>query len=922
MTNKGLSTKQLVFSSYIVLAMFSLATCLISKYLITNSHFTIDFENLLEFPITSYLYLGGIISLSLLLFLFSNWQIRWVEKQNVTVGTRLLALLTACGLVFTTLMVWPNASSALWTSVGLSSYMILADLFANPKERNLTWLISWMIILSGFLSMVLFDGYLHYDEKQRIDTAKSLFHTASEDAILEFEDVKSALSDQQIFQQVVPAPFTFKIHREEFNEINKEIFQPDEDNSFTYVFNAYDRNGNPMIYETYTSLSYFNEFSKRSDTLNDNLFFDPIRNAYLATWIHEVPDDENSPFTIYLEQYPKQAGIHMASNFLAEGNLGKYDYAYYKNNQLASFSSPYILEAKDADLPLGIGESVIQTNNNYTNLFLQVGENAMIKLSRKAARLIKPVSLFSFIFIFLGLLIGFGSLINKKVPIIPEYLSFDLGRISSLKNKLQFSIIALIIFSFVIIGVVTIYYFQNLSRQYDRDLTEEKALALAMDIQNKTRHMVDYRMMVNSISNELLSLCKKHNVDINIYDNTGGLALSSFSKVYEEGKIKAKLDQDILGSFAANKDQIKLDFLSPKLGKNFQEAYIPILGPNENIQIIINSLQTPITESNSKVSDFVGTLLNIYVFLFLLAGALALAVSNSITQPLKDLGEKIKKLKLGSKNEPLDWQSEDEIGKLVSNYNEMVEQLDDSAKMIAKTERDMAWREMAKQVAHEIKNPLTPMKLSIQYLKRAIEQRPEETDELVDRVSSTLIEQIDNLSNIAGAFSNFGKMPQAKNEKIILNEVVEAIHDLFRKRNDMDINMYEPIDELYVFADKNALVRILNNMVKNAIQAIPTDRRGHIDVKLYKNDKQAVVKISDNGIGIPDHRKEKVFMPNFTTKSSGTGLGLAICANMVESFNGRLYFNSTESVGTDFYLEIPLMHVNDNFEEHERVLLD
>jgi len=229
---------------------------------------------------------------------------------------------------------------------------------------------------------------------------------------------------------------------------------------------------------------------------------------------------------------------------------------------------------------------------------------------------------------------------------------------------------------------------------------------------------------------------------------------------------------------------------------------------------------------------------------------------------------------------------------------------------------------MAKQVAHEIKNPLTPMKLSIQYLQRAINQNPEDTDELVGRVSSTLIEQIDNLSNIAGAFSNFGKMPQAKNEKVVLNEVVEAIHDLFRKRNDMDINMYEPIDELYIFADKNALVRILNNLVKNAIQAIPTDRRGHIDVKLYKEGKMAVVKISDNGIGIPDHRKEKVFLPNFTTKSSGTGLGLAICANMVESFNGRLHFNSTEGVGTDFYIEIPLMHVNDNFEEQERVVLE
>jgi signal transduction histidine kinase len=138
----------------------------------------------------------------------------------------------------------------------------------------------------------------------------------------------------------------------------------------------------------------------------------------------------------------------------------------------------------------------------------------------------------------------------------------------------------------------------------------------------------------------------------------------------------------------------------------------------------------------------------------------------------------------------------------------------------------------------------------------------------------------------------------------------------------MEINMYEPIDELFVFADKNALLRILNNIVKNAIQAIPTDRRGHIDVKLYKKDAVAIVQITDNGVGIPDERKDKVFLPNFTTKSSGTGLGLAICANMVESFNGRLYFESTEGVGTDFFVEIPLMHLNDNFVQEERVILE
>jgi signal transduction histidine kinase len=165
-------------------------------------------------------------------------------------------------------------------------------------------------------------------------------------------------------------------------------------------------------------------------------------------------------------------------------------------------------------------------------------------------------------------------------------------------------------------------------------------------------------------------------------------------------------------------------------------------------------------------------------------------------------------------------------------------------------------------------------------------------------------------------------MPQGNNEKIILNEIVENIHDLFRKRDDMDIFMTEPLDEIYVFADRNHLIRVLNNILKNAIQAIPTERRGRIDLKLYKKAGLAIVEIRDNGVGIPDSMKNKVFTPNFTTKSSGTGLGLAIAANMMESFNGHIRFTTVPGEGTIFYIEIPLMHVKDNFEDVERISLE
>jgi signal transduction histidine kinase len=188
-------------------------------------------------------------------------------------------------------------------------------------------------------------------------------------------------------------------------------------------------------------------------------------------------------------------------------------------------------------------------------------------------------------------------------------------------------------------------------------------------------------------------------------------------------------------------------------------------------------------------------------------------------------------------------------------------------------------------------------------------------------VSHTLIEQIDNLSNIASEFSNFAKMPQADNEKVLLNDVVASVHDLFRKREDMDIHLYVPIQDIYVFADRNQLVRVLNNVVKNAIQAIPEDRRGRVDISLLKRDDKAIISIMDNGTGIPNDMRDKVFSPNFTTKSSGTGLGLAICANIVETFNGRIYFATNPEEGTTFFIEIPLMRLEGNVKEQEHVML-
>jgi len=298
----------------------------------------------------------------------------------------------------------------------------------------------------------------------------------------------------------------------------------------------------------------------------------------------------------------------------------------------------------------------------------------------------------------------------------------------------------------------------------------------------------------------------------------------------------------------------------------------------------------------------------------LIAGSIAILIANSITQPISKIGEKLKQFKLGGQNEPLEWSSKDELGALIDEYNSLIQKLKDSASMLAKSEREGAWREMAKQVAHEIKNPLTPMKLSIQYLQRAYKAgtSPEDLGDLIKRVTNTLIEQIDNLAAIATEFSTFAKMPQAQNEQLSVNQLVGSVYELFRERGgtmDVSINMIDK--DLQVIADKNHLLRVLNNLLKNAIQAIPEDRHGIISMELRKEDNNAVIIVTDNGTGISEEKRDKVFVPNFTTKSSGTGLGLAMSKNIIESFYGSIYFETEVNVGTSFFVKLPIEEIKE-----------
>jgi nitrogen fixation/metabolism regulation signal transduction histidine kinase len=236
----------------------------------------------------------------------------------------------------------------------------------------------------------------------------------------------------------------------------------------------------------------------------------------------------------------------------------------------------------------------------------------------------------------------------------------------------------------------------------------------------------------------------------------------------------------------------------------------------------------------------------------------------------------------------------------------MVEKLGESATALAKSEREGAWREMARQVAHEIKNPLTPMKLSIQYLQKAINSNQPNVKELSSNVANTLVEQIDHLSKIAADFSQFANIGITHVELFDLHDVIGSLKDLYQPNQQVELIWYPVLEKVMVNADKTQMNRLFTNLFANAVEACHERSDCKIEVSEIIEGDIIRISIKDNGEGIAPEMQKRIFIPNFTTKSSGTGLGLAMCKGIVEQAKGKIWFETEEGKGTTFFIELNL----------------
>ncbi|MCH2214192.1 MAG: HAMP domain-containing histidine kinase [Flavobacteriales bacterium] len=590
------------------------------------------------------------------------------------------------------------------------------------------------------------------------------------------------------------------------------------------------------------------------------------------------------------------------------------DREYVNNAEVTQYSSARYSEGRltqnRGDYPYPSNPDVFTTQSNkglsYFNLrgfehyVSRFNESDFVVVSKKLYSPLDKITTATYLCVIFGLvisiIIGLYRLRDSS-----SFLQLNLNR------KIQLLLVLLTLFTMVLFSLATRYYIESNYREKNERLISEKMHSILLELENKLSEEDELNYDMSDYLNRILSQFSViFFTDINLFNTEGDLIASSQMRMFNEGLISRIMDPTAF-AYMDYVDQVEY-VQNEAVGElSYISAYSPLLNRRGEI---IGYTNLPYfarqTELTNEISSFLVSVINLFVLVFVLSLIIALFISQWITLPLRSIRESLSAIELGKANRLVGYQGRDEIGLLVDEYNAKVSELEINASKLSQSERESAWREMAKQVAHEIKNPLTPMKLSVQHLERTILSEGEVNEERVAKVVKNLVEQIDTLTSIANAFSGFAKMPKAKVERINLVDCVAAAVELFSSFDKVDFEThYDPNLTYAVNCDKDQLVRVFNNLIKNAVQSLPPDRKGQIEIDILKEDAGYSTIISDNGSGITEEQMSKIFVPNFTTKSRGMGLGLAMSKKIVENFSGEISFTSKPGVGSRFKVWIP-----------------
>ena len=923
----ALPLRMALATMYYFLTMLSLLVGVeVYRQLVFHSSINFDFDNLLNFDSFNALAFAGIILLSLALFLFGHRLILTVLRLELPGPLRAINIGISALLLFAICMAYEDhlQVAPVYVAGFALVYVGAFDFFLDWKSPGLGGVVLWLLLFSLSSALLLYRYNDLKDSAVRLGYAQSL--ATDRDTAMAEPQLKQVFgkiqSDSALNSLLKPWPFKPKTAelRQRLNELvfpENYLFQ-----HYKVAVYAFDKEGQVLPQDQAHDRNYV--LAENWDRGNALPAAPDIRYGTDAEGIFRymvrIPalrmNDPSQPAEVYCffdHQYPQPTRVYSELFYhLPYKNLDRlaqYDFAVQKNGKLVVDQGQGNQAVFQKSLSNGTAyEQITRSPRRVDAIYKSADGKTIAAVGRPTGGWYKQLYLFAVLFTLTSLFIVALALLNTYLRFLPEDYQFYFSTKGSLAKRIHYGNIALIGLAFAGIGWLTYQHFTSAAKDAERANIDYRAEALLTHLRTQLGNLSPSSDSLHrALPETLATLAASLSTDANLFSPEGDLLFSTQEDLVRLGVLPAKISPQALAILAQD-GQSESVVSEQVAGVGFSSRYLTLRNHQNEL---LGFLGVPYYLSERKigpeVSDFIGMLASVYVFLLLIAYSLSFLLSRSIIRPLKLISEKIKQLQFEDKNEPLEYQgdAQDELSALIEEYNRMVDKLEDSKTQLIRLERESAWREMARQVAHDIKNPLTTMKLSMQQLER-VSSDPVQAAAYLKKAITRLIEQIDSLAQIASEFSMFANLDIQAKHDMVLNDVVESVFDLFSEQKDVALNLQIPPDRYHISGDKNHLIRVFNNLIINAIQAIPSDRRGEIAVSLFRADHHAVVRISDNGGGIPPEIRKRVFEPNFTTKTSGSGLGLAICRKIVEALDGTIRFETRENEGTDFFVELPI----------------
>ena len=880
--------------------------------LVNDSKINVNVNNLISLNAYSYL---GYISIGLLLTsLYYVGQVLIIQqkKYNIKIVSGFFALVLVLCATFLLLNV-----SLQYVLIPLAWFALQEVLEYNTFTSNYTTKSIFYLTLASVFTTIIIRNEISLSNEQKLKfLAENL--AIERDPVAEFLSIDlkekipkdSLLINSLLSNNTEENTFLNRLKQKYFNGYWEK---------FDISFYAYDSLCNPIskspgaVFDKY---SFFEDLFKKNN--NKNFCYLPAEKSAKSGFLlkYELYKNVNNKpkfiAYVFIEAGSKYLSDEIGFPLLLLDNtvdnqkeFSNLSFAIYRDSLLSKHHGKFIYNS--------LLSFYDKANRNKSNVFFDFREYKHFGLKTNSSTYIVSIknenwfnalTFFSYLFSIYSLLfLLLIALVNPN-----RFLSL---KKYTLRNRIQSLPIVMVLVALILFGAGTVYFIVKQYEQKNAENLTERLQSVLREIEYK---LGDENSISFSSEDYLTYILSKFSnvflADINLYDPDGNLIALSRPKIIEEGLISAKMNPEAYLQMVINK---QAQFINKEqIGNlNYLSAYIPFVNRNNKLMGYLNiPYFAKQTELENEISTLLVTLINIYVFLIVISLLVTLFIANRITGPLQMLQQKLANISLGKKNETIEWNNKDEIGNLIIEYNRMILELSESAERLAKSERESAWREMAKQVAHEIKNPLTPLRLNAQLIQRAYQEQSPQFDEKFKKFTTMLIEQVDTLAQIANEFSNFAVMPKPKLTKVNLSDVIQNAVTLFRTTTASEINFNLLTDNDIIDADKEQLLRVFNNLIKNALQAINDEKNGAIEINLKKEKNGLLVQVIDNGIGMNDEQKKMIFVPNFTTKTGGMGLGLAMVKSILENINSTISFTSIENEGTVFELRFPLQQKN------------